>query len=393
MSETPASEEPFDLKRENLADDSSSSADVGASSLTASEEAQAALTVPLLVTPGGGEQATDKQRNPRRGGSIGAMVAAALIVSLMSYALLHLAPLASGAHKANALTADSSATLTPTNTATVSATATAAPTATRVSNVASRGTPDNFTVQSISSIFISADTDGGTGMTASSNTSGANFTGGCGPHIFYSLDFTLTLSALPKTGMTIDYYVRSSDGTSDGSLSQPVEPTWGSPATTNTLTTGSHWSIPYTQVTGAPQWVELDILRPNPLTERMDFTTSCPFTPGFPQVSASPTRYDCTTGGSQSFTVTGALTATLTSDPGSHTLTYHWQRADGNVTPDQTVTFAPGATSMAIPSDTSSITFQTSAVGPDNSYSIDKLIVTDGNGHTTANDAIIRSTC
>ncbi|HET9111959.1 MAG TPA: hypothetical protein VFN78_14110 [Ktedonobacterales bacterium] len=393
MSETPASEDDFSLKRENLAEDGSSGA-VDASSLTPEKEAHAALTEPRLVMPGDSEQATEKQRQPRRGGSVGAIVAAALLVSLMSYALLHLAPVASGSRQGNVFTADSSATVTPTSTETASATATAttAPTATRASNVAPGRTPDNFTVESISSA-ISAGTDGFPGMTASSNTSGASFTGGCGQRIFITLNFTLTLSALPQKRMTIDYYVRHSDGTSDGTASQPVEPTWGSPATTNTLTTSSDWIMPYTQATGAPQWVELDVLRPNPLTERMDFTTNCPFTPSFPQVSASPARYDCTTGGSQAFTVTGALTASLTSDTSPHTVTYHWQRADGSVTPDQTVTFAPGVTQMSIPSDTASITFQTGSLAPDNTYSIDKLIVTDGAGHTMSNDATIKSAC
>lgn len=391
MPETPASEEDSHLIRENLAEDGSSGA-MGASSLTPAEEAHAARTEPYFVTPGDSEQANEKQRHPRRGGSIGAIIAAALIVSLMSYALLHLAPAASGSRQDNVFTADSSATVTPTSTATASATATTAPTATRASNVAPGRTPDNFTVQSISST-ISAGTDGLPGMTASSNTSGASFTGGCGQRIFITLNFTLTLSALPQKGMTIDYYVRHSDGTSDGTAFQPVEPTWGSPATSNTLTTSSDWIMPYTQATGAPQWVELDILSPNPLTERMDFTTNCPFTPSFPQVSASPTRYDCTTGGSQAFTVTGVLTASLTSDTSPHTVTYHWQRADGSVTPDQTATFAPGATSVSIPSDTASITFQTGSLAPDNTYSIDKLIVTDDAGHTISNDATIKSAC
>lgn len=393
MSETPASEEYSNLKRENLSEDGASVGDVDASHITSDEEAHAARTEPLFVAPGDSEQATDKQRHPQRGGSIGAILVVALIVSLMSFVLLHLAHAAPGSRQGNVLTADSSATVTPTSTATATATATAAPTATRASNVSSGRTPDNFTVESISSMTISAGADGGTGMTASSNTSGANFTGGCGPHITYSLEFTFVLSALPQTGTSIDYYVLRSDGTSDGTASHPVEPTWGSPATSTMLTTASNWTIPYTQATGAPQWLELDVLSPNQLTQRIDFTTNCPFTPGFPQASASPTRYDCTIGGSQSFTVTGALTATLTTDPSPHTVTYHWQRADGSVSPDQTATFAPGVTSISIPSDTASITFQTGYLAPDNTYSIDRLIVTDGNGHTEVNDATIKSAC
>lgn len=409
MSEPSASDEHSPLIREPLAEEGSlGAADTSSHLPDAAHAAHAALTAPRLSVAGDSEQATERQ--PRRGersrsggsgGGIGAIVTAALVVALMSFALLHLVPASPGSRQDTIATATSGVAFAPTATATTSATATAAPTATRApsgsshgtSNGASGGTRDNFTIESISAISINADSDSATGMTATSNSSGASFTGGCGPHVYITLNFTLTLSALPQPGMTIDYYVRHSDGSSDGTLSQPVEPTWGSPATSNTLTTASEWTIPYTQATGAPQWVELDVLSPNPLTERMDFTTNCPFTSSFPQVSASPTRYDCTTGGSQAFTVSGTLTASLTADKSPHTVTYQWQRADGTVSPDQSVTFTPGVTAMPIPSDTASITFQTSSVAPDNAYIIDRLVVTDANGHTIANEATIRSTC
>lgn len=398
MSETPASEEDFQVVRESLATDGSSSGDVDASSVTREAEAHAAPTEPLLVTPGGGAQTAEQQRKPRRGGSVGVIIAAALVVSLMSYALLHLAPLAAGSRQHNAFAADASATLTPTSTATAPATATPAPavtpapTASHASNNTSARTKDNFTIESISS-SITGDTDGSPGMTATSNTSGASFTGGCGQDIFIKLNFTFTLSALPQTGMTIDYYVRHSDGTSDGTASHPVEPTWGSPATSNTLTTSSDWKFPYTQATGAPQWVELDVISPNSLTERVDFTANCQWALSSLQLSASPARYDCTTGGAQNFTVTDTITASLSSDTSPHTVTYHWQHYDGSVTSPQTATFPSGVTSISIPSDTAPVTFSTGAVGPDNAYAVDWLYVTDANGNTVSNDATIRSSC
>jgi hypothetical protein len=125
--------------------------------------------------------------------------------------------------------------------------------------------------------------------------------------------------------------------------------------------------------TGSPQWLELDITTPDPFTLRVDFSALCTFSPQTPTMAVSPQSYNCAAGGNQTFTFTGNLRAYYA--VGNHTITYHWKRYDGSVTPDQTVTFAQGVTSLPAQSDTMVVN---SSVFP--SFPTDELIEKDQAG-------------
>ncbi len=115
------------------------------------------------------------------------------------------------------------------------------------------------------------------------------------------------------------------------------------------MTVTTTWQIPYTQASGSSQWTELDIVQPNQISYQANYKALCAFALVTPQMSVSPTSYNCVTGGDQTFTVTGTLEASLTPDNASHTVTYNWEydySTHGTTTPPQTVTFPPGVTSM-----------------------------------------------
>lgn len=324
------------------------------------EQASAALTQPRLARLTW--RLGSDERTGRRSswvGSVGAFMATALVVTLISYLLLHLAPARSnlgdsptGTPPLTALaTATATATDTATDTATVAPPATVTP-----AGLGSGGYPTpGFSVQSIRTASVDFGTDSGFPVLVTET--GAPIptaTGGCGPHVTFYVTFTINLSNNPTppnqhAGNTalISYYIRNSDGSSDGSAAHPDYQPIPSGGTAMTISTS--WQMPYTQANGASQWTELDIVQPNQISYQANFKALCAFSLNEPIVSASPTTYNCATGGDQTFTVTGTLKATFTPDNTSHTITYSWENdfsTHGTSTPTQTVTFPPGVTSM-----------------------------------------------
>ena len=348
--------------------------DAGSTSrLPHDEQASARLTEPrkarLTLRLGSAERAS---RRSRWMGRVGTFLATALVVTLISYLLVHLAPARSHLGDSPTVTPPFTALATAT-TVTTTDIATPASTATARAASGGSGTSNNSggVNQPAGPAFAGLET-----LSASSNgdqaQSGPAFSlNTCGPTFTVDAAYTITLQP-PATQM--DYYVRHSDGTSDGSASQPLVMTFSpKPGDASGGTLDTAWTFPYTSAIGSPKWVELDILKPAPLTLREDFTALCMFSPQSPTLSVSPQGYDCAAGGNQTFTYTGNIRVYYAA--GSHTVTYHWKRYDGSATPDQTVTFTQGVTSLPAQPDTMVVN---SSVFPTAPW--DSLMVTDQTG-------------
>ncbi len=250
----------------------------------------------------------------------------------------------------------------PTPTASMTAAATDTPLSTGTPTSPTKtpgGAGAGFTVQSIRTASVIFDTDNSAspGLATETGAPIPTATGGCGPHVIFYVTFAINLSNNPnqQVGPTalISYYFRNSDGSSDGSAAHPVYTMIPSGGTAMTISTS--WQMPYTQANGALQWTELDIVQPNQISYKANFKVLCTFSLYEPIVSASPTSYNCATGGDQTFTLTGTLKPTFTLDNTSHTVTYFWEydySTHATTTPSQTVTFPPGATSMSIQPET-----------------------------------------
>ncbi len=333
------------------------------SSLPVEEQASAALTKPRrarLTRRLGGDERTS--RRSRWIGRVGAFMVTALVVTLISYLLVDLAPARSklGDSPTGTPPLTALATATTATTATTTTTATTAAGAPYASVTPTGAGPDvhptpGFTVQSISSASVDMSTDSGSqGMIIDSSAPIPTAIGGCGPHVIFYVTFTINLSNNPTppnlhAGNTspISYYSRNSDGSSAGSVAHPLVEQIPSAGTVMTLRTT--WQMPYTQGSGSSQWTELDIVQPNQISYRANYKAVCAFSLTTPHMSVSPTSYNCATGGDQTFTVTGTLKASFTPDNASHTVTYNWEydySTHGTTTPTQTVTFPPGVTSM-----------------------------------------------
>lgn len=334
------------------------------SGLPLDEQASAALTEPRkarLTWRLGSDERTGRRSSWV--GSVGAFMATALVVTLISYLLVHLASARSTLGDSPTGTPSLTALATAATAATATGTATVAPPATVTpAGLGSGGHPTpGFTVQSIPTASVDFGTDGGpAGLATETGAPIPSATGGCGPYVAFRVTFTIKLSNNPtppnqQVGNTalIGYYIRNSDGSSDGSAAHPVYEMIPSGGTAMTIYTS--WQIPYTQANGASQWTELDIVQPNQISYRANFKALCVFSLYEPIVSASPTTYNCATGGNQTFTLTGTLKPTFTTDNTSHTITYFWEydfSTHGTTTPTQTVTFPPGVTSMSIQPET-----------------------------------------
>lgn len=344
-----ASDDDTTRQREHVTADTALGAG-STSSLPLDVRASAALTRRL----GGAERTS---RRSRWIGGVGAFMATALVVTLIGYLLVNLAPARSHPGNSPTGTPPLSALATATDTATTAATATVAPDATATSAGPGHGgqPAPGFTVQSIPSASVDMSTDSGSqGLVIQSGAPIPTAIGGCGPHVIFYVIFTINLSNNPTPpnrheGNTapISYYSRNSDGSSDGSAAHPLVEQIPSAGTVMTLRTT--WQMPYTQASGSSQWTELDIVQPNQMSYRANYKAVCAFSPTTPHVSVSPGSYNCATGGDQTFTVTGTLKASFTPDNASHTVTYYWDNefsTHGTTTPTQTVTFPPGVTSM-----------------------------------------------
>jgi hypothetical protein len=292
----------------------------------------------------------------RRLGRLAGIVVSLLVIAGFAFVLLQLAAGGPSAHSRVGDDPTATPPLTPLATATTAATATGTATAAPHATVTPAGpgsggyAPPGFTVQSMSTASVDFATDpGNLGLVTETGAPIPTATGGCGPIVKFWVTFTLTLSNNPTPpnqheGPTalIYYYARNSDRSSTGSAAQPDTEWIPSGGTTMTITTT--WQMSYTLANGAAQWTELDIVQPNQISYRASFKAVCAFSLMTPQVSASPTSYNCAAGGDQTFTFTGTLEASFTPDNTSHTVTYFW---DGlTLTPTQTVTFPPGVTSM-----------------------------------------------
>lgn len=325
-----------------------------ASSLSVEEQASAALTEPRkarLTRRLGSDERTS--RRSRWIGRVGAFMVTALVVTLISYLLIDLAP----AHSNPGGSPTGTPPLTALASATTTATATVAP---HASATPAGAGPDvhptpGFTVQSITSASVDMSTDSGfQGMNIDSSAPIPTAIGGCGPHVTFYVTFTINLSNNPTppnlhAGNTapISYYSRNSDGSSSGSVAHPLVEQIPSAGTVMTVRT--MWQMPYTQASGSSQWTELDIVQPNQISYQANYKAICAFSLTTPHVSVSPTSYNCATGGDQTFTVTGTLEASFTPDNASHTVTYFWENefsTHATTPPTQTVTFPPGVTSM-----------------------------------------------
>jgi hypothetical protein len=277
----------------------------------------------------------------------------ALLVTLISYLLVYLAPARSNLSDSPKGTPPLAALAT----ATTAATATVAPNASDTPTGSGSGahpTP-GFTVQSITTASVDMSTDSGfLGMNIDSSAPIPTAVGGCGPHVMVYVIFTINLSNNPTPpnrheGNTapINYYIRNSDGSGVGSVAHPLVEQIPGAGTVMTLRT--NWQMSYTQASGSSQWTELDIVQPNQMSYQATYKALCAFTVATPHVSVSSISYNCATGGDQTFTLTGTLKASFTSDNTSHTVTYIWDNefsTHGTTTPTQTVTFPPGVTSM-----------------------------------------------
>lgn len=380
-SETPASpafDDDATVEREHLRGDSPGDAgDAGdASRLPPDEAAPAPFTEPwpARVTRrlGSDERAS---RRSHWSSSVGALVAAALVVTLISFVLIHLAPSRANLGDSPAVTPLLTALTTATTAATTD-TATVTGTVTATAASGGSGTPNNSggVNQPAGPVYASLYSAGASSHNIQADSSPAQSgfafsTNTCGPTFTVNTTFNIQLQV---TASNIEYYVRHSDGTSDGSIAQPLVLTASPPNTPGVMMNDS-WTFPYTLATGTPQWLELDILTPAPYTVHVDFTALCTFSPQSPTTAVSPTSYDCAAGGNQTFTFTGTIQASYAA--GSHTLTYHWRRYDGSVTPDQTVTFAQGVTALTAQPDTMVINSSIFPTAP-----VDDLVVTDQAG-------------
>ena len=363
MADTPASDNDSDLEREYLADDKSAG-EVDAASARPTEETSAASAAPRRTL--GAHRPRSNEQASRRSGwirSVGALVAAALVVTLISYVLMHLAPSRASLGDSPAVTPSLTALATTTAATTATDTATVTPHATVTpAGLGSGGRPTpGFTVQSIPAASVSFDTDGGVGMATDSGAPIPSATGGCGPHVIFWVTFTVNLSNNPNPPNQpiganvwgINYFFQNSDGSSDGSISHlHYEPL---PGGGTGMTVSTKWQIPYAQATGVSQWTELDIEQPNKISYKANFSALCAFSLTTPVVSVNPTTYNCATGGDQTFTETGTIRVTLTPDNTSHTVSYFWENdysTHGTTSATQTVTFPPGVTSMPAQPDT-----------------------------------------
>jgi len=347
-----ASDDDTTRQREHFTADTALGAG-STSSLPLDEQASAALTETRL-----GSAERTSRRSPWIGG-VGALMATALVVALISYLLVDLAPARSNLGDSPTGTPPLTALMTAT-TATTAATAATATVASDATATSSRGGPDvhstpGFTVQSITSASVDFSTDSGIqGMTIDSSAPIPTAIGGCGPHVIFYVVFTINLSNNPTppnrlSGNTapISYYTRNSDGSSSGSAAHPLVEQIPSGGTVMTL--GTMWQMPYTQASGSWQWTELDIVQPNQISYQASYKALCAFSLTPPHVSVSSTSYNCATGGDQTFTVTGTIEASFTPDNASHTVTYFWDNefsTHATTPPTQTVTFPPGVTSM-----------------------------------------------
>lgn len=317
------------------------------------------VTADTALGAGSTSSIPSEERTSRRSqwiGRVGAFMATALVVTLISYLLVDLAPARSNLGDSPTATPPLTALATAT-TAAIAATATVAPHASVTSAGSGSGvnsTP-GFTVQSITSTSVDMSTDSGSqGMIIEPSAPIPTAIGGCGPHVIFYVIFTINLSNNPTppnlhAGNTapISYYSRNSDGSSDGSVAHPLVEQIPSGGTVMTLRTT--WQMPYTQASGSSQWTELDIVQPNQISYQANYKAVCAFSLTTPHVSVSPTSYNCATGGDQTFTATGTLKASFTPDNASHTVTYFWDNefsTHATTTPTQTVTFPPGVTSM-----------------------------------------------
>jgi hypothetical protein len=181
------------------------------------------------------------------------------------------------------------------------------------------------------------------------------------------------------TNSEIDFIMRHSDGTTDGSAALPryyvFGPAGGAPVTSTTML--ESWTMPYTEATGAAQWIEFEILRPNPVTVRTPFSMRCAFWAGGGEnLTVSPQAYDCIAAGDQTFTFSGDITAVGAYSADPRTVTYHWLRWDGSVSPDHTATFPQGVTRLAAQPDTVTINHANLTKPPS-----DTLVETDAYGH------------
>lgn len=339
------------LQSERLTEDVSLAAK-DTSRLPLDELASAGLTMPrfarLTRQLGSADQTG---RRSSRAGSAGALIMATLVVALIGFVLVHLAPAHStladsptGTPSGTALAAATTAATSTTDRATPASTTTTRA-ASGGSGTSNSGGGVNQPAGPVFAGLFSLNVDSHGSMKQSGDAFSSNE---CSPSVTVDSAYTLTVQP-PAT--EVHYYVRHSDGTSDGSAAQPHVITFvQNPVEASAVSLDTSWTFPYTLATGSPQWLELDILTPAPFTLRVDFTALCTFSPEFPTLAVTPQGYDCAAGGNQTFTFTGDLHASYA--VGSHTITYHWKRYDGSVTPDQTVTFAQGVTSIPAQPDT-----------------------------------------
>lgn len=300
--------------------------------------------------------------------TLGIVVAMALML-LWPSLLPHTPTVDSPTPTANAPVA--TGTSLPTGTSTTSPTATT-----------SGGAGTGFTVIRVTpavDLSQTPDASGNANLTTFSSSS-------CGQTAKIALNITFDTSNRVKQGK-ITYRWRRSDGfVSDpiwfyfGDISGP--PLGYAPAQ------ASEWDLPAIQADGSAKWLDVEVLEPNLITARLNLQATCQFSIQGGTTSASPTAYNCTAGGDQTFIFTGTLLSSYA--PGSHTVTYHWQRSDGSVTADQTVTFGEGRASMSVQPD-QWIVHQVD-VGPGRS-DWDQLVATSPSPRTVASQAIMNISC
>ncbi|MGE5334998.1 MAG: hypothetical protein ACM3N4_09895, partial [Nitrososphaerota archaeon] len=191
-------------------------------------------------------------------------------------------------------------------------------------------------------------------------------------------------------GGTIRYRWRFSNGTVTSVQSVLIGPTnmpafYG--AANNQIIEGT-WAVDPATADGSSKWAEFEVLTPSHLLSPPGyFKFKCEFMLRMPTSSVSgggggtPPQYDCTAGGDQTFTFTGAIN--VFPDPHSHTITYHWLRFDGTHSPDLSVTLSPGQYSAAVQPDTVVVT-NTQAIANFQQYGLqslwEKIVVTSSPG-------------
>lgn len=184
----------------------------------------------------------------------------------------------------------------------------------------------------------------------------------CSPTMPFTLSVRFNASSAPAPEPIIFRWLRS-----DGYTSAPTTvPAADIAITPNTPPHSSiydtTWDIPAATGDGSQKWVAVEVLSPGHfVTQHTDVSLTCHFgeistsasvvntTPGAGATGYSSSSYDCTLGGDQTLTFSGVISAYP--GPGDHVVTYHWQRWDGSVGPDETVTIPAGATTANAVSD------------------------------------------